>query len=374
MNKNDPRVTNGWAMYDWANSVYPLVITSTIFPDLLQLPGGSGGGGAGRRAGGPIVEFFGVPVLASSLLIYAISAAFLIVAALSPLLTALADFSGRKKRFMQFFCYLGALSCAGLFFFTAANLSLAVLLYVLATVGFAGSLVFYNSYLPDIATEDRVDSLSAKGFSLGYIGSAILLRGLPRAGAGGVVARNRQRRGLAAFVSADGSVVGRIRADSLHAASPAIRGRPPGAAAAAGHGYLFNGYRQLARIWAELTATAGVEAVSAVVFLFLHGRADGDVRGHALRRRGVGDGAAGTDHHHSAPADGGRRRRACFFAKLSDAVGNISALVRGGHRLGRHLRRRLFCAGRAGASTCWPRASGSPWAASSRSPARRTPS
>ena len=174
MNKNDPRVTNAWAMYDWANSVYPLVITTTIFPTYYSAQA-EVARVASDASGRAVVEFFGMPILASSLLIYSISAAFLIVAALSPLLTAIADFSGRKKRFMQLFCYLGALSCAGLFFFTAPNLSMAVLLYILATVGFAGSIVFYNSYLPDIATEDRVDSLSAKGFSLGYIGSSILL-------------------------------------------------------------------------------------------------------------------------------------------------------------------------------------------------------
>ena len=174
MNKNDPRITNGWAMYDCANSVYPLVITTTIFPIYFTSQAELAAVSL-DEANRAVVKFFGVPVLATSLLMYAISAAFLIVAAVSPLLTALADYSGRKKRFMQGFCYLGALSCAGLFFFTAANLSLAVLLYVCATVGFAGSLVFYNSYLPDIATDDRVDRLSARGFSLGYIGSAILL-------------------------------------------------------------------------------------------------------------------------------------------------------------------------------------------------------
>src|SRR5688572_32073750 len=145
MKKNDPRITNGWAMYDWANSVYPLVITSSVFP--IYFKAQARVAQVAQDGDRSIVEFFGVPVLASSLLLYAISAAFLIVAAVSPLLTALADFSGRKKRFMQFFCYLGALSCGGLFFFTAESLSMAVILYVLATVGFAGSIVFYNSYL-----------------------------------------------------------------------------------------------------------------------------------------------------------------------------------------------------------------------------------
>lgn len=250
MTKNDPRVTNAWAMYDWANSVYPLVITTTIFPiyysaqaEIAQV--------ASDTSGRSVVEFFGMPILASSLLIYAISAAFLIVAAVSPLLTAVADFSGRKKRFMQLFCYLGALSCAGLFFFTAANLSMAVLLYILATVGFAGSIVFYNSYLPDIATEDRVDSLSAKGFSFGYVGSSILLvfclglvLGASKLGID---------KGLASRISflLTGLWWGGFALIPF-ARLPPDRGRSgPSAAAAAGN-YLFNGYRQLAKIWTEL--------------------------------------------------------------------------------------------------------------------------
>ena len=248
MNKNDPRVTNGWAMYDWANSVYPLVITTTIFP-IYFTSQAEVAAVARDQSGRSVVEFFGVPVLATSLLMYAISAAFLIVAATSPLLTALADFSGRKKRFMQFFCYFGALSCMGLFCFTAANLSLAVLLYISATVGFAGSIVFYNSYLPDIATEDRVDALSARGFSCGYIGSAILL-----------VACLALVMG-ASSLGMDKSLASRLSflltglwwggfALIPFTRLPADRGRAAGAAPATG--YLFNGYRQLARIWREL--------------------------------------------------------------------------------------------------------------------------
>lgn len=174
MEKDNPRITNGWAMYDWANSVYPLVITTAIFPIYFTAQARAAAVSM-DAAGRPVVEFFGTPFLASSLLIYAVSAAFLIVAAISPLLTALADYSGRKKRFMQVFCYLGAASCAGLFWFTPQTLSFSVILYVLATIGFAGSLVFYNSYLPEIASEENVDRVSAKGFSLGYIGSTLLL-------------------------------------------------------------------------------------------------------------------------------------------------------------------------------------------------------
>ncbi|SFB73668.1 MFS transporter, UMF1 family [Flexibacter flexilis DSM 6793] len=168
MQKNNPTITNAWCMYDWANSVYSLVITSTIFPVYY-------GAVTTQADGSNNVNFWGLEVNASALFSFAISASFLLAALASPFLTAIADYSGRKKAFMQFFCYLGSVSCALLYFFTADTLNWSVLAFVLATVGYSGSIVFYNSYLPDIATEDRYDALSARGFSLGYIGSVILL-------------------------------------------------------------------------------------------------------------------------------------------------------------------------------------------------------
>lgn len=168
MQKNNPTVTRAWCFYDWANSVYSLVITSTIFPiyfsAVARNPDGTG-----------MVDFLGFELESSVLFTYAISAAFLIIAALSPFLTAIADYSGRKKLFMQLFCYLGAFSCAGLFFFTRETFTVSVVLFVLATIGYSGSIVFYNAYLPEIATEDQYDRLSARGFSMGYIGSVLLL-------------------------------------------------------------------------------------------------------------------------------------------------------------------------------------------------------
>ncbi|WP_299754904.1 MFS transporter [uncultured Pontibacter sp.] len=168
MEKNNPTVTRAWCFYDWANSVYSLVITSTIFPIYFSA--------VSRQADGTsIVGFLGFQLDSSVLFTYAISAAFLIIAFLSPFLTAIADYSGRKKMFLQLFCYLGSFSCAGLYFFTAETFTLSVILFVLATIGFSGSIVFYNAYLPEIATEDQYDRLSARGFSMGYIGSVILL-------------------------------------------------------------------------------------------------------------------------------------------------------------------------------------------------------
>jgi UMF1 family MFS transporter len=255
MKKNDPRVTNGWAMYDWANSVYPLVITTTIFPIYFSTQADFAAV-AQDQSGRAIVEFFGWRVLATSLLMYAVSAAFLIVAAVSPLLTALADSSGRKKRFMAAFCYLGAASCGGLALFTAETLSLAVVFYITATVGFAGSLVFYNSYLPDIATEDRQDALSARGFSFGYIGSALLLvmclgmvMGAHRLGMD-KAASSRLSFLLTALWWGGFALVPITRL-------PPDPGRAPGGEQEAG--MIFKGYRQLARIWREMRGLPGLQ-------------------------------------------------------------------------------------------------------------------
>ncbi|AKD04166.1 MFS transporter [Pontibacter korlensis] len=168
MQKNNPTVTRAWCFYDWANSVYSLVITSTIFPIYFSAV-------SRKPDGTSTVDFLGFELDSSVLFTYAISAAFLIIAFLSPFLTAVADYSGRKKMFLKLFCYLGSLSCAGLYFFTAETFTLSVILFVLATIGFSGSIVFYNAYLPEIATQDQYDRLSAKGFSMGYVGSVILL-------------------------------------------------------------------------------------------------------------------------------------------------------------------------------------------------------
>ena len=155
-------------MYDWANSVYSLVITSTIFPIYYSAV-------AENPDGTSVVNFLGFKLESSILYSYAVSASFLIIAALSPFLTSIADYSGRKKLFMQLFCYLGSISCIGLYFFTRETFTMSVMLFVLASIGFSGSIVFYNAYLPEIATEDKYDHLSARGFAMGYIGSVLLL-------------------------------------------------------------------------------------------------------------------------------------------------------------------------------------------------------
>jgi MFS transporter, UMF1 family len=158
-------VVNGWAMYDWSNSVYSLVITSTIFPAYYQ-----------GITQGKLINFFGRTFRESSALYsYAVAFSFLFIAMISPILSSIADSRGNKKAFMQFFCYLGALSCCGMYFFTEDNVQLGVVLFIIAAIGFCGSIVFYNSFLPEIAAVEDQDKVSAKGFALGYIGSVILL-------------------------------------------------------------------------------------------------------------------------------------------------------------------------------------------------------
>ena len=166
--KNDPKVIKAWAMYDWANSVFALVITSTIFPIYYDAITKS-------KEKMDMVNFLGFEVKNSVLFSYTISISFLIIAFINPILTAMADYSGKKKAFMQFFCYLGAAACAGLYFFDTEHISLGIVFFSLGLIGFSGSLVFYNSYLPEITDDENIDVVSAKGFTLGYIGSVILL-------------------------------------------------------------------------------------------------------------------------------------------------------------------------------------------------------
>ena len=168
MKKNIPSIINAWCMYDWANSVHALVIVSSIFPVYFSAT-------ALSASGTPEVNFFGMQVKSSVLFSYTVSVSFLITALLIPICTAIADFTGKKKRFMQFFCYTGAVSCMLLYFFTKETLISGVFLFGLSLIGWSGSIVFYDSYLPEIATEDRFDKYSARGFSLGYLGSVVLL-------------------------------------------------------------------------------------------------------------------------------------------------------------------------------------------------------
>lgn len=155
-------------MYDWANSVFNLTITSAVFPIYYSKV-------AVNEAGGDIVSFLGFQVKNSVLYSYTISAAMLFLILINPFLTSLADYSGRKKFFMKFFCYVGAASCAYFYFFTKDTITSIIFAFMFAYVGWYGSSVFYNSFIPEIVTEDRYDKISSQGFSYGYVGSVILL-------------------------------------------------------------------------------------------------------------------------------------------------------------------------------------------------------
>ncbi|MGA8854250.1 MAG: MFS transporter [Christiangramia sp.] len=171
--KGSKKLIHAWAFYDWANSVYSLVISSAIFPifyGALTIIKDEEGNKISDT-----VRFLGFDFNNDTLISYVTASAFLVVSFLSPFLSGIADYIGNKKNFLKFFCYLGAISCIGLFWFNLEHLWFGLLCYFLALIGFWSSLVFYNSYLPDIAFPAQQDKASAKGFSLGYIGSVILL-------------------------------------------------------------------------------------------------------------------------------------------------------------------------------------------------------
>jgi len=161
------KVVNGWAMYDWSNSVYNLVITSTIFPAYYEAVTGDGNENTliDKIKIGPY-EFSN-----TALYNYVLAIAFVIVAMLSPILSSIADYRGNKKQFLRFFCTMGSLACASLYFFDSNHIMGGLFSVIVACVGFWGSLVFYNSYLPEIASPADRDRISAKGFMMGYIGS-----------------------------------------------------------------------------------------------------------------------------------------------------------------------------------------------------------
>ncbi|HRH68548.1 MAG TPA: MFS transporter [Flavobacteriales bacterium] len=242
--KGDKRIIRGWTMYDWANSVYSLTITSAVFPLFYAAVTTNSDSGADL-----VLERYGLP--ASSLYSYALSAGFLLVALISPILSGIADSTGQKKTFLKGFCYLGAASCAGLFFFSMEIIWVGLTLVMLACAGFSGSLIFYDAFLPEIAEPKDHDRISARGYTMGYIGSVLLLIinllmvmkpdlfGIP------------DRDGLPARISfltvalwwaGFAQFAFRVLPDDQY-------GRKP-------HGnVIVNGYRELRKVWKELQST-----------------------------------------------------------------------------------------------------------------------
>jgi UMF1 family MFS transporter len=165
--KGDKKMIRGWVMYDWANSVYQLTISSTIFPIYYN---------SITRSGDNFnISFFGMDVINTVLYSWAIAFAYLLVACGSPLFSSIADYTGRRKAFMQFFTWLGAIGCGLLFFFNKSTIELGIIAFTVGTIGYGGSIVFYNSFLPVIAEPKDHDRISARGYSMGYLGGVILL-------------------------------------------------------------------------------------------------------------------------------------------------------------------------------------------------------
>lgn len=164
--KGSKKLLNAWAFYDWANSVYTLTIASSIFPIFYS---------ALFSSDDALVSAFGFEMKPTVLIEIVTAFTFLVVAISSPILSGIADYIGNKKSFMKFFCYLGSFGCLGLYWFNLDYIHTSLLFYFMGLLGYWGSLVFYNSYLPDIAFEEQQNRISAKGFSMGYFGSVILL-------------------------------------------------------------------------------------------------------------------------------------------------------------------------------------------------------
>ncbi len=162
--KNDKRIINAWALFDWANSAYALVISTAIFPVyfIKNTP--------------DIIDLLGLTFTNTSLYSFSVAFSYILIAILSPILSGIADYTGKRMFFLKVFTFMGSLACMAMWFFSGeSHIWLGTSAFILATVGFAGGIVFYNSYLPLIVTEDRYDSVSAKGFAAGYVGSVILL-------------------------------------------------------------------------------------------------------------------------------------------------------------------------------------------------------
>ena len=165
LKKGSKKLINAWAFYDWANSVYPLVISSTIFPIYY----------ATLFDNVNTISFFNIEIKNTAVISFVIASAFIIVALSSPILSGIADYLGNKVKFMKFYVYMGSISCIALYWFEIDNIYFGLFFYFLALIGFWGGLVFYNSYLPEVAYPDQQDRSSARGFSFGYVGSVSLL-------------------------------------------------------------------------------------------------------------------------------------------------------------------------------------------------------
>lgn len=167
LQKGDKKLLNAWAFYDWANSVYSLVITSAIFPIYYSA--------LFQKRGNHFIDVLGYHFKDTAVISFVTAITFILVAIMSPILSGIADYVGNKLAFLRFFCYMGGIATIGLYWFSDANFILSYTIYLFGLLGYWSSLVFYNSYLPDIAYPEQQDAVSARGFSMGYLGSTSLL-------------------------------------------------------------------------------------------------------------------------------------------------------------------------------------------------------
>jgi UMF1 family MFS transporter len=263
MKKGDPKVIRAWTFYDWANSVYSLTITSAIFPIFYAAI-------TVRDDVDLVAQRWGLP--AGSLYSYALSAGFLVVAVIAPILSGIADSRGNKLAYLKAFCYLGALACAGLAFFSFDGLWWGLGLVAMACVGFSGSLVFYDAFLVDIAGPEQHDAVSARGYIMGYMGSIILL----------VINLLMVMRpgwfGLPSEVELAGVTYGHVPARATFItvgiwwaafAQIAFRRLPARTEAANGGGnVLLSGYRELRKVFGQLRATMRLKRYLLAFFVF----------------------------------------------------------------------------------------------------------
>ncbi|MBC7544233.1 MAG: MFS transporter [Candidatus Sericytochromatia bacterium] len=238
----DRSLVRAWTFYDWANSAYTLTITSTVFPIYYE--------DVTRTATSDAVQLFGLSIKNAALYSFVLAFAYLIVAITSPILSGIADYTGHKKRFMQFYCNLGALSCALMYFFERDTLWIGLLTIIGASVGYCGSLVFYNAYLPEIAAPEDQDRVSAQGFAMGYIGSVILL-----------LFNLSMLMQPAWYGGISGSMAARVAFITVGAwwwgfAQITFAALPAGTATKSGTGRVWlNGYRELRQVFAQLRQT-----------------------------------------------------------------------------------------------------------------------
>ncbi len=237
------KIINAWCLYDWANSVYNLVITSTIFPAYYESMTGDG-----NEQTTDYVQFLGRQFVNTALYNYSLAFAFLLVALFSPLLSSIADYRGNKKSFLRFFMTMGSIACSALFFFDEQNLWLGVTASIIACVGYWASIVFYNSFLPEIAAPEDRDRVSARGFSMGYIGSVVLQI------ISFILIMKNDWFGISA---GKGSQISFLLVGIWWFAFAQIPLRilPNPAPAGKGdqHNLLMNGYRELGKVWRQLT-------------------------------------------------------------------------------------------------------------------------